>query len=38
MQLPGAGQGAVIVLGLGAAGLVIVWLLVVRLLSDHGSG
>ena len=29
---------AVIVLGLGAAGLVIVWLLVVRLLSDHGSG
>ena len=29
---------AVIVLGLGAAGLVIVWLLVVRLLWDHGSG
>ena len=29
---------AVVVLGLGAAGLVIVWLLVVRLLSDHGSG
>jgi len=29
---------AVIVLGLGAAGLVIVWLLVVRLLGDHGSG
>ena len=29
---------AVIVLGLGAAGLVIVWLLVVRLLWNHGSG
>ena len=29
---------AVIVLGLGAAGLAIVWLLVVRLLWDHGSG
>ena len=38
MQLPGAGRAVVIVLGLGAAGLVIVWLLVVRLLGDHGSG
>jgi hypothetical protein len=29
---------AVLVLGLSAAGLVIVWLLVVRQLWDHGSG
>ena len=29
---------AVIVLGLSVAGLVIVWLLVVRLLWDHSSG
>ena len=29
---------AVIVLGLSVAALVIVWLLVVRLLWDHGSG
>jgi hypothetical protein len=29
---------AVIVLGLSATGLVIVWLLVVRLLWDHGPG
>jgi hypothetical protein len=29
---------AVIVLGLSVAGLVIVWLLVVRLVGDHSSG